>query len=157
MSIKAVFFDIDHTLLSHTQHHIPESAARALNELKAKGIQRVLATGRHIVQMESLPDVLDHEYDGYVLLEGQLCLDGQRNIVSSVPIKGEALQEVLALFERREKSVFLFEPTKIYVNCYDEQAQEILKMDTNYLPPIEPYDGGDVLMASVFATPEEEE
>ena len=37
--MKAAFFDVDGTLLSHVTHSIPQSARDSLSELKAKGIK----------------------------------------------------------------------------------------------------------------------
>lgn len=36
---RAVFFDIDHTLFSHTLHDVPASAYTALEKLKQNGSQ----------------------------------------------------------------------------------------------------------------------
>ena len=45
--IKAVFFDIDGTLLDHSAHAVPESTIRAVEALREKGILTFTATGRH--------------------------------------------------------------------------------------------------------------
>lgn len=44
--IKALFFDIDGTLVSFNTHEIPSSALSAITEAKAKGIKIFIATGR---------------------------------------------------------------------------------------------------------------
>ena len=41
---RAVFFDIDHTLFSHTLHDVPASAYTALEKLKQNGSQIALCT-----------------------------------------------------------------------------------------------------------------
>ena len=46
--IKAIFFDIDGTLLSHQSQSVPASTKKALKILKEKGIYTFIATGRHI-------------------------------------------------------------------------------------------------------------
>ena len=45
--VKAIFFDIDGTLLSMKTHRVPDSARRALEELRRKGIKLFLATVGH--------------------------------------------------------------------------------------------------------------
>lgn len=82
--VQAVFFDVDGTLLSHTQHLVPASTRRALDRLRKQGINRVLATGRHMLELDMLP-VKDIDFDGYITLNGQLCLDAQKNIIFSNP------------------------------------------------------------------------
>ncbi|MEG0277428.1 MAG: HAD-IIB family hydrolase, partial [Coprobacillus sp.] len=44
--IKAIFFDIDGTLVSFDTHEIPQSTFDALYQLKEKGIKLFIATGR---------------------------------------------------------------------------------------------------------------
>jgi hydroxymethylpyrimidine pyrophosphatase-like HAD family hydrolase len=52
---KVIFFDVDGTLLSHSQKCVPDSAKRALDALAKKEILRVLATGRHTLELQVLP------------------------------------------------------------------------------------------------------
>ena len=72
--IKAVFFDVDGTLLSHSQNDVPESTRRALRELRTRGVHTVVATGRHMIEFSKLP-VFDIPFDGYLTLNGNLLLD----------------------------------------------------------------------------------
>ena len=44
--VKAIFFDIDGTLVSFKNHQIPQSTFDALYKLKEKGIKLFIATGR---------------------------------------------------------------------------------------------------------------
>lgn len=44
--IKALFFDIDGTLVSFQTHQIPASTVQALEEAKANGVQVYISTGR---------------------------------------------------------------------------------------------------------------
>ena len=46
--IKAAFFDVDGTLLSHKTKRIPDSAIAALEKLQRKGICCIVSTGRQI-------------------------------------------------------------------------------------------------------------
>ena len=52
MSIKAVFFDIDGTLMSHKHGNIPEDTRKALKALRERGIRIFTSTGRHILELE---------------------------------------------------------------------------------------------------------
>lgn len=44
--IKAVFFDIDGTLVSFQTHQIPAGTLETLHSLKAQGVYLFIATGR---------------------------------------------------------------------------------------------------------------
>ena len=65
--IKAVFFDIDGTLVSFKTHKLPDSTVRALDLLREKGIKVFIATGR---QLQSINNLGTQEFDGYVTLKG---------------------------------------------------------------------------------------
>ena len=75
--IKAVFFDVDGTLVSHKSKSVPESTRRAIEQLKEKGIKVCMATGRHLLEIEELP-AKDIEFDGYVMQNGQLCYNEKK-------------------------------------------------------------------------------
>ncbi len=53
--VKVIFFDVDGTLISHVQKGVPESTKIALNKLSERGIKKVIATGRHMIELSSLP------------------------------------------------------------------------------------------------------
>ena len=46
--IKAIFFDIDGTLVSFRTHAMPASARAALMRLREKGVKLFIATGRNM-------------------------------------------------------------------------------------------------------------
>lgn len=71
--VKAVFFDIDGTLVSFRTHRIPDSAQRALHALRQKGILVFIATGRPPCNITFLKELTDIPFDGYVTLNGQYC------------------------------------------------------------------------------------
>ena len=60
--IKAIFFDIDGTLVSFETHRIPESTMRTLQQLKDNGILLFIATGR---SRDGLSVLEDFPFDGY--------------------------------------------------------------------------------------------
>ena len=64
--IKAVFFDMDGTLFSHTSGQIPPSARQALQQLRENGIRIFLSTGRCMAELKQMA-ADDVEFDGYVI------------------------------------------------------------------------------------------
>ena len=63
--VKAIFFDIDGTLVSFKNHQIPKSTFDALYKLKEKGIKLFIATGRG---KDGLDVLNDFPFDGYITL-----------------------------------------------------------------------------------------
>ena len=69
--IRAIFFDVDGTLLSLKTHTVPPSTLEALDLLKEKAIKLCVATGRGQAQIKALQEILPFQFDGYVALNGQ--------------------------------------------------------------------------------------
>ena len=63
--IKAIFFDVDGTLLSHTTKRISQDTVQAVRTLQDQGIRIFMATGRHSTELDQLP-VRDIRFDGYI-------------------------------------------------------------------------------------------
>lgn len=75
MSYKIVFFDIDGTLVNE-EKEVPADTVKAIRELKEKGIEPVIATGRAPYFVKSLAESLGIESyvclnGGYVVYKGQ--------------------------------------------------------------------------------------
>ena len=78
--IKAVFFDVDGTLLSQKQGKVPISTRRALRRIRKKGIKIFIATGRHMIELSKLP-VMEIPFNGYLTLNGNLILDENKKLM----------------------------------------------------------------------------
>ena len=63
--IKALFFDIDGTLVSFRTHKIPQSTVDALEDAKRNGVAVYISTGRPIMLINNLGQI-EHLIDGYI-------------------------------------------------------------------------------------------
>lgn len=82
--IKALFFDIDGTLVSFDTHEIPVSTIEALTAAKAKGIYIFIATGRPGVIINNLSVLQERKLiDGYITMNGGYCFVGKEVIYKS--------------------------------------------------------------------------
>ena len=127
--IKAIFFDIDGTLLSHRTRTIPQSTQIALKRLRERGIYTFIATGRHISEMKDLP--LDNlEFDGYITLNGQYCYT-QDKIIYENTIQKEDLQALLDYLEKYPFPCGFTEEHTKYFNMRDERVDEIHRITHN--------------------------
>lgn len=70
--IKAIFFDVDGTLLPFHAREMPESTKKALHLLRAQGIKLFISTGRHIQMLDTIRNLFP--FDGYITLNGQCVL-----------------------------------------------------------------------------------
>src|SRR5690606_2356982 len=73
-NVKAVFFDIDGTLLGLKSKAIPDSTIEALALLKAKGIKIFVSTGR---SYEHARFLARHGFDGFITFNGSYCVDAE--------------------------------------------------------------------------------
>ena len=98
---RAVFFDIDHTLFSHTLHDVPASAYTALEKLKENGSQIALCTSRAVEELVNLPQKLRDMLDGIVCAQGGVIIDHGQIIAAKIIDEGDA-ERVIDYCRRNE-------------------------------------------------------
>ncbi|MBR0473482.1 MAG: Cof-type HAD-IIB family hydrolase [Erysipelotrichaceae bacterium] len=147
--IKAVFFDIDGTLYSHEMKAVPESALKAIELLKKKGILVMSCTGRSPIELEQM-GLSDIPFDGQVLLSGQLCLDGKGNVIHASPISGTDLEELKKLYEAKEFTISIVQNDGCYVNVVDDEFVRIQNEIHTAIFPVREHIEGDVYQVSLY-------
>lgn len=137
--IKAIFFDIDGTLRDFTEKGIRPGTRRAIELARKLGIRCFIATGRHLLEIweENLLDNL--VFDGYILLNGSLCLDGGGRILYENPIPLSQKQAMLALARELGFALIFMEKDAMYVNRVTPQLEKIQAQIGTSVPPVEPY------------------
>lgn len=125
--IKAIFFDIDGTLVSFQSHQIPQSTFQVLHQLKEKGIKLFIATGRG---KDGLDVLNDFPFDGYITLNGQYCYTKEQLIYENT-IKKEDLQALLDHLKQRPFPCGFTEEDTKYFNMRDERVDEIHRITHN--------------------------
>ncbi len=147
--IKAIFFDIDGTLLSHQSKTVPPSAKSAICQLKDKGIKLFTATGRHMNEIRKLP-AGSLPFDGYVTLNGQICLDADRTILHDTPISAEDTVRMSSIFAKKEIPILMIESDRMYINFINPAVRAAQKAISTPLPAIGTYTGNKVYQFIVF-------
>jgi len=125
--IKACFFDIDGTLVSHAGGaHVPASAVRALRELHDKGIQLVVCTGRSPAELGELP-IQDIPFDAYLTLNGQLCLDRDKRAFDGMPINEGELEILMSMFAAKKIPMLLIGENGRAINYVNDVVENTLE------------------------------
>lgn len=153
--IKALFFDIDGTLVSFKTHTIPSSTVDAINQVKEKGIKVFISTGRPKAIINNLGSLT---FDGFITMNGAYCFVGDDVIYkSSIPeedvttlvryVKKKSLTSIFV----REKKMFIVNP-----NWMSDEFSTTLNV-----PPITPIEldeieGTEIFQISPFITPAQE-
>lgn len=147
--IKAAFFDVDGTLFSHTLKKVPESTRISLKQLSEKGIQCVLATGRHMLELPLLP-VDGIKFDAYITLNGQLCLNAQGNVIFGNPITGESKQSIIRLFREKAIPIMIVEKESMYLNFVDQFVIDAQESISTPVPKVGTYTGNEIYQAIAY-------
>lgn len=136
--IKAIFFDIDGTLRDFTEKGIRPGTYKAIDLARQHNIRCFVATGRHLleIQEENLLDKLT--FDGYVLLNGSLCLDSRHQILYENPIPPSQIQAMLDLERRLGFALIFMEKNAMYVSRITPQLKKIQAQIGTAVPPVEP-------------------
>ncbi len=93
-NVKALFFDIDGTLVSFKTHKIPQSTVDALEQAKRNGVKVYISTGRPIMLITNLGQI-EHLIDGYITTNGARCFV-EGHTVSLHPIVPSDVEKVIA-------------------------------------------------------------
>ena len=121
--VKAIFFDVDGTLVSFRTHTIPPSALAALHALREKGIKLFLATGRHRVMLRPVDRLFS--FDGQVTLSGQYCFAGGR-VLHSNPMPRDSVEELVAAARDGAFSCIFLEGEEVYLNCINDYTRQFI-------------------------------
>ena len=151
--VKAIFFDVDGTLLSHSINDIPPSTLKALDALHKKGILLVIASGRHLSELKELP-LHNYHFDAYITQTGQICYDKDFQTIFKEPIGKEDTRILVEAFESKVMPVVLLNESELYINYIDDYVVKVQASINTAIPEIGTYKGEDLYGATVFGKPE---
>ena len=153
-NIKAVFFDIDGTLLSFKTGKVPSSTQNAIQKLREKGIKVIIATGRSINSLHHI----DHlKFDGFITFNGAYCITTSK--ISRYTIDPSDIKSLINYAKNIPLSYSLMYEDKVEIN---DATPEVVGMYSHInipVPPIhdkENIDVENVLQANIFLKPEAE-
>ena len=149
--VKAIFFDIDGTLVSHAISDIPKGVLESFSQMQKRGIRLFLATGRHISEFKSLP-LHDYPFDGYVTQTGQICYDRDFNLVCEEALTDEDTKILTRLFDEKEIPIVLLNQDSLYINFVNKVVVDTQEKINTLIPKIDTYHGEKLFGAKVFGT-----
>lgn len=132
--IKAIFFDIDGTLLSFKTHTVPQSAIDAIKTLKERGIKVIIATGRLLKQIKNLENL---EFDGFITANGSYSVTTEGQVIGKKLIPRRELESLLSYQESVIRFPFAFMVQEgSFVNHVDERVKLISDLVEVKVPPV---------------------
>jgi len=157
--IKALFFDIDGTLVSFNTHKIPQSTVDALRLAKANGVEVYISTGRPPMIINNLSQIEDM-IDGYITTNGARCFVGDK-VVSQHAILREDVDKIIAASDRDDYPAIVVGEHRIAIHHYTDEVYEIfakgLGVDFNiFLTDVRELGDEQVLQVTPFCNVEQE-
>ena len=150
--IKALFFDVDGTLVSFNTHKVPESTIEALREAHKRGVKLFTATGRPRQLLNNITEVEDI-MDGFILATGAQCVYGD-NVVRQDLIPTHEAETIVDFCNRlgvpavvvgtkdlqiinRNDSVnhVFYDMLKVTYNKFDVPVEEVIKQGILQITP----------------------
>lgn len=136
--IKAIFFDIDGTLRDFTEEGIRPSTRQALRLAQDHHILCFIATGRHLLEIQEERLLDDLTFDGYVLLNGSLCIDSTGSILYENPVPLSQIEAMLKLERQMGFALLFMERESMYVSRITPGLLELQAQIGTSVPPVEP-------------------
>lgn len=143
--VKAVFFDIDGTLVSFQTHRISPAVLGGLHRLRERGIRLFIATGRHRQSIGLAADAFP--FDGFVTVNGQYCCAGGRVLRTNPIPRPDVARQVELLEATRAPCLFLSESGTLFVN--PDPRTDIFPRQLN-LPLPDPVSPRQVLEEEIY-------
>lgn len=156
--IKAVFFDIDGTLIRFSTHDMPLSTHEALERLRQKGVKLFLATGRAPKSVAFMRDYFD--FDGVVSFNGQYCFD-QTGVLFKQPLPFQSVLSVLPYLTENQIASSFETAEANFFNIVNERVYELIRLVGVNEPDPQTIDvttlKQDVYQMTVYVNAQEEE
>lgn len=136
MTIKAIFLDIDGTLVSFKTHKIPQSTLDALAAVRSRGIKVFIATGRPVLYINNLTGL---EHDGMVTTTGAYCTDRYGNVIQNKSIPKTDLMRVVDHIERNPDDnipIIFVSTQQMFLSHYDASLENIANLLNIRIPEV---------------------
>ena len=158
--IKALFFDIDGTLVSFNTHEIPSSAVEAIAAAKAKGIKIFIATGRPKAIINNLSALQSrHLIDGYVTMNGGYCFV-EDEVIYKKSIPSADVHTLARLSDEKHFPCIFVTEHKVAVcnanKLVNQIFHEFLHVDIIPEKPTDEIIGNEIFQMTPFITVDEE-
>lgn len=134
--IKAIFFDIDGTLVSFQTHTISNSTIKALQKAHNNGIKLFIATGRAKALINNLGKEIP--FDGYITVNGCHCYTSTGETIHKEYIPKVDLNS-LSVFQKESSIPFFYVcDEETFITNINENVERLCHHLALSYPPIAP-------------------
>jgi Cof subfamily protein (haloacid dehalogenase superfamily) len=154
--IKALFLDIDGTMVSFNTHVISPATCDALNKARQNGVKVFVASGRHLLAINNLGN---QQFDGYVTLNGGLCYGAKGEVIYKRNIDPQEIKTILDYCDRHPLPLMFVREQAINLNFMREDVQlftETLNFIGAPIADLHTLANEEIMQIIAFFTSEEE-
>lgn len=148
--IKAIFFDIDGTLVSFRTHCIPQSAIKAIKAVRQQGVKVFIATGRPLPFVNNLGEL---EYDGIMTVNGADCQTVEGTVIRHEPVDKADLIRLIDYTRQHPFPIAFASNDNTFITSTSSETEEIMQLLDLKMPqtlPIEHCLQMDVMQIIAF-------
>lgn len=156
--IRAIFFDLDGTLLSAKTGFCSSVTKAALNQLKRQGVLLFAATGRSPYEFALSPMIEGLPFDAIVALNGLFCYDNDE-IIHQQLFDKEDLSLLIHKVKETNCPCMIVKKDDMYINFIDDDVRSAHACIHTPLPKIRDITNSvaeDVIMAMIYRPAGEE-
>lgn len=158
---KALFFDIDGTLVSFNTHKVPQSTVAALRKAHSEGHKIIISTGRPYMIINNLGPLQDDGLiDGYITMNGAYCFIGD-NVLYRKPISREEVATLSEICRKKGYACIFVSERDIHVVQPNDEVKKIFNefLHVESIPPADFKDveGKEIYQMTAFFDEEDEE
>ena len=150
--IKAIFFDLDGTLISPKTGFATPKTQAALETLRQKGILLFAATGRSPYEFTITHMIDDLTFDGIVCLNGQYCYSHNK-VIHRCLFDKDDMRQILANTEKENCPCVIVEQNDMYTSMVNDhllQAQNSIHTPVPRVGDVASAPDRDVLMLMAY-------
>lgn len=154
---KAIFFDIDGTLVSFKTHQIPQSTLNAVHKVRQMGVKVFIATGRPIPFINNLGNL---EYDAVLSTSGGSCVTKEGEVIFHQTIGREDLQRLIEYHKTHPFPIACATNKEVFITGTNEVTGEVCRLlnitDYGKIRPLEDCLKLDIMQLIAFFSEKEE-
>lgn len=159
-TVRALFFDVDGTLVGYQHHRIDPREIESIRALREKGYKLFIATGRDIhARLEALViEPLLGYMDGFISSNGQNCFLADGTEISSHPLNESDFVPLRECCEANHIAMLYYFGPDSYVTEITDHVLAFEKHIGINIPPVRPMDPElrSISRLCVYASPEDE-
>lgn len=134
--IRAVFFDIDGTLIDTSTHTIPSSTKQAILALRQNGYKVAIASGRDLKNIQDIQDLELSLFDGFVASNGMCVFDEHLRCIQKHTYDTNDIHTLLTYANQQEMTLIFETMEDIYVA---NELNEYVDISNQYYHELTPH------------------